>query len=467
MATLVIEPERAQVYMPNPERFTYKTQKGLSRRVVEEISWQKDEPDWMRQRRLRAYEIFEKKPLPTWGPDLSGLNFDEITFYVRAEDLKTRRWEDVPEDIRRTYERIGIPEAERKFLAGVVAQYESENFYENLKKDFEAKGIIFCGTDTAVQKYPDLVKEYFMTRCVPPSDNKFAALHGAVWSGGSFVYVTEGVHVDIPLQAYFRMNSEQFGQFEHTLIIVERGASVSYIEGCTAPLYSTSSLHSAVVEIFVKEGARARYTTVQNWAKNVYNLNTKRSLVLGEGATMEWVGGSMGSGVTMLYPCSILRGKGSRADHLNIAFAGRGQHKDTGAKVIHVAPYTTSTIVSKSISKDGGWTGYRGLVRIHEGAVGAKVNVRCDALLLDEISRSDTLPYMQIHQNKVSIGHEATVGRVSDEQLFYLMSRGLTESEAMAMIVSGFIEPVTKELPMEYAVELNRLIQLEMEGSVG
>ncbi len=441
--------------------------RGLTREVVEEISWRKNEPEWMRGRRLEAYEVFERMPMPTWGPDLSGLNLSEIVFYTPPAAVRARRWEDVPADIRRVYDKIGIPQAEQKFLAGVVAVRDQEPVYENLKRQFAALGIIFTSMDTAVAEYPDLVQEYFMKRNVPIHDNKFAALHGAVWSGGSFLYVPAGVKLDMPLQAYFRIEGAQAGTFEHTLIIAEPDSQIHYVEGCTAQQYSLNALHAAVVEVFVKDRARARYTTVQNWSKDVYNLNTKRALVLGEEATMEWVGGSLGSGVTMLYPSSYLLGRGSHADHLNISVAGHGQRKDTGAKVVHVAPRTTSRVVAKSISMDGGWTSYRGLVRVTPAAVGAKVNVRCDALMLDDRSRSDTWPDMQVNQSDVTVEHEATVGRISEEQLLYLMSRGIKEADARAMIVNGFIEPVTKELPMEYAVELNRLIQLEVSGDVG
>ena len=457
---------KEDIYQPDPEHFTFQTGKGLSEDVVRAISRAKDEPEWMLDFRLKSYHHFMGKPIPTWGPDLSALNFDEITFYARTEAQTARTWEEVPEEIKRTYERIGIPQAEQRFLAGVVAQYESESIYENLKRPYENLGIIFTSLDTAVKEYPDLVRRYFMTKCVPPQDNKFAALHGAVWSGGSFVYVPAGIQVPIPLQAYFRMNAAQMGQFEHTLIIAEEGSSVHYIEGCTAPQYSLNSLHSAVVEIYVGESAKVRYTTIQNWSKDVWNLNTKRAVVETDGV-MEWVGGSMGSGVTMLYPGSVLLGKGARADHLNISLAGTGQRKDTGARVIHVAPHTTSRIVSKSISVGGGWGGFRGQVQIGKDAIGSKASVRCDALILDDHSRSDTWPDLQIHQAETAVSHEATVGKVSEEQLFYLMSRGLKETEAMAMIVSGFIEPVSRELPMEYAVELNRLLTMEMEDAVG
>ncbi len=444
----------------------WKMGKGLSRSLVEEISWQKDEPTWMREKRLKSFEIFESKPMPNWGPDLSDLDFDKLTFYTPPGSKKTRNWDDVPAEVKETYEKLGIPEAERKYLAGVVAVYDNESVYEGIKEEYTKLGILFCGMDTAVKDYPDMVKQYFMTKCVPPTDNKFAALHGAVWSGGSFMWVPPNTHVDLPLQAYFRMEGKEEGTFEHTMLIVEEGSNAQYIEGCTAQQYSTNSLHSAVVEIFIKPHARGRYTTVQNWSSDVYNLNTKRALVEEEGR-MEWVGGSMGSKVTMLYPASYLIGKGASADHLNIAFANKGQHKDGGAKVIHAAPYTSSNILAKSVAKDGGHAGFRGLVRVAHGAIGAKVKVRCDGLLMDEFSKNDTFPTIQLHQNNVQIEHEARVGRVSEEQIFYLMSRGLTEGEAMAMIVNGFIEPVTKQLPMEYALELNRLVALEMEGSIG
>ncbi len=450
----------------NKERSVVRPKKGITREIVELISKEKNEPDWMRDKRLAAFEIFMKKPMPTWGADLSGLDFDEITFYLKADYGKYDSWKDVPKDVKTTFEKLGIPQAERKFLAGVVGQYESEGFYQNLMKKYSKQGVIFCDTDTAVQKYPEILKEYFMTRCVSIADHKFASLHGAVWSGGSFVYVPAGVKVDLPLQTYFRMNAKNYGQFEHTLIVAEEGSDVHYIEGCTAPKYSSTSMHSAVVEIFVKKNAHVRYTTVQNWSTDVYNLNTKRAIVE-EGGFVEWVGGSMGSGVTMLYPASMLIGRGARADHLNIAVGGPNQYKDTGAKVFHGAPDTTSTVVSKSIVFGGGETVYRGLLRVAKGAVNSKAHVQCDALMLDDISKSDTVPTMEVFEDQVSVGHEATVGRISEEMLFYLQSRGLTEAEAMAMVVRGFVEPVVKKLPLEYAVELNRLIELEMEGSIG
>jgi len=449
----------------DPEQYVFKARKGLDREVVEQISWIKNEPDWMREFRLKALEYFQRRPMPTWGADLSELNFDEIVYYIKPTERKGSSWDELPEHIRRTFDRLGIPEAERRFLAGVGAQYESEVVYHSLREELKRLGVIFCDMDTAVREYPDLVKQYFGT-IVPPNDNKFAALNSAVWSGGSFVYVPEGVRVEVPLQAYFRINAENVGQFERTLIIVEPGAYVHYVEGCTAPIYSAASLHSAVVEIIVKEGARCRYTTIQNWSKNVYNLVTKRAAAYRD-ATMEWVDGNLGSKVTMKYPAVWLMEPGARGEVLSVAFAGEGQHQDAGGKMVHVAPYTSSQIISKSISKGTGRASYRGLVKVHRGAHHVRANVVCDALLLDEQSRTDTYPYMEIEEEQVSIGHEATVSKVAEEQLFYLQSRGLTEAEAMSMIVNGFIEPITKELPLEYAVELNRLIALEMEGSVG
>jgi Fe-S cluster assembly protein SufB len=449
----------------DPEQYVFKARMGLDREVVEQISWIKNEPEWMREFRLKALEYFLRRPMPTWGADLSELNFDEIVYYIKPTERQGTSWEELPEHIRRTFDRLGIPEAERRFLAGVGAQYESEVVYHSLREELKRLGVIFCDMDTAVREYPDLVKQYFGT-IVPPNDNKFAALNSAVWSGGSFVYVPEGVRVDVPLQAYFRINAENVGQFERTLIIVEPGAYVHYVEGCTAPIYSVASLHSAVVEIIVKEGARCRYTTIQNWSKNVYNLVTKRAAAYRD-ATMEWVDGNLGSKVTMKYPAVWLMEPGARGEVLSVAFAGDGQHQDAGGKMVHVAPYTSSQIISKSISRGTGRASYRGLVKVHRGAHHVRANVVCDALLLDEQSRTDTYPYMEIEEEQVSIGHEATVSKVAEEQLFYLQSRGLTEAEAMSMIVNGFIEPITKELPLEYAVELNRLIALEMEGSVG
>jgi Fe-S cluster assembly protein SufB len=447
--------------------YVYKAEKGLNRRVVEMISHFKGEPDWMRQFRLRALEIFLKKPMPTWGNTqlLNEIDFDDIYYYIKPAEKQGRTWDEVPEQIKNTFEKLGIPEAERKFLAGVSAQYESEVVYHSIREDLERQGVIFMDMDSGLREYPDLVRRWF-GKVIPPADNKFAALNSAVWSGGSFIYVPPGVHVEIPLQAYFRINAENMGQFERTLIIADEGSRVHYIEGCTAPIYSTDSLHSAVVELVALKGAHIRYTTVQNWSKNVYNLVTKRAIAY-EDATVEWVDGNLGSKLTMKYPSVYMVGKGARGDILSVAFAGPGQHQDAGAKVVHAAPYTTSTVVSKSISKGGGRTTYRGLVQVDEGAVGVKCNVRCDALLLDEFSRSDTYPTMNVKEDDVRIEHEATVSKVGEEQLFYLMSRGLSEQEATTMIINGFFEPFAKELPLEYAVELNRLIALEMEGSVG
>ncbi|MCE5269916.1 Fe-S cluster assembly protein SufB [bacterium] len=449
----------------DPEQYVFKPKRGLSREVVEEISFMKSEPEWMRAFRLKALERFVTKPMPTWGADLSGIDFQNIFYFLRATDKPGRSWEEVPDAIKRTFDRLGIPEAERKHLAGVSAQYESEVVYHRMQESLEKQGVLFSDMDTALKKYPDIVKKYFAT-VIPMGDNKLAALNSAVWSGGSFIYVPPGVRVDVPLQAYFRINAENMGQFERTLIIADEGSYVHYVEGCTAPVYSGESLHSAVVELIALPHARIRYTTIQNWSNNVYNLVTKRA-VAEEGAVVEWVDGNLGSKVTMKYPSVILKGRKAHGEVLSLAFAGAGQQQDTGAKMIHLAPETSSLIVSKSISKDGGRTSYRGLVKVEKGARGVKSNVRCDALLIDDHSRSDTYPYMNINEEEVEIGHEATVARIGDEQLFYLMSRGLSEEEAGAMIVRGFIEPITKQLPMEYAVELNRLIELQMEGSVG
>lgn len=448
-----------------PEFSVFKTPRGLSREVVEAISHFKNEPDWMRHFRLNSLMTFEQKMVPTWGADLSGIDFDNLYYYISPSEKKFRDWEDVPQDIKDTYDKIGIPQAERKFLAGVGAQYDSEVIYHNLKKKWEDQGVIFVDTDTAVQKYPDLVRQYFGT-IIPAADNKFAALNSAVWSGGSFVYVPAGVHVTIPLQAYFRINAANMGQFERTLIIAEEGSYVHYVEGCTAPIYTTDSLHSAVVEIIVKKGARVRYTTIQNWSSNVYNLVTKRMLVEEEGFG-EWIDGNIGSKITMKYPSVILAGKGAKGEVLSLAFAGKDQHQDTGGKAIHLAPYTTSTITAKSVSVSGGRSSYRGMVKIINGAKGSKSFVRCDALLLDELSRSDTYPTNIVNEEDVTLGHEASVSKIGEQQLFYLMSRGLSEAQATSLVVNGFIEPIVKELPLEYAVELNRLINLSMEGSVG
>ncbi|MCX8197771.1 MAG: Fe-S cluster assembly protein SufB [Candidatus Micrarchaeota archaeon] len=447
----------------------YKAKKeGLSEELIDEISDVKGEPDWMREHRKRCFKIFQRKPLPSWGPDLSGLDFSAITGFVRpkGKEHQPNSWDEVPQEIKDTFERLGIPEAERKFLAGVGAQYDSEVLYKSLRKSISELGVIFTDMDTALKDYPELVRKHFMTRCVPPEDNKFAALHGAFWSGGSFVYVPAGVKVPTPLQIYFMMNYPGFGQFEHTLIIAEEGAQVQYIEGCSAPHYTKDSLHSAVVEIFAGKGSRVRYTSIQNWSRNVYNLNTKRAIVE-EGAVMEWVSGTLGSGVSMIYPCSILAGRGARAEHLSIALAGEGQIKDTGAKVFHMAPQTSSKILSKSICKKGGVVRYRGMLYVAPGCSGVKANVRCDSIISDSKSKAETVPVMDIRSKDAQIGHEASVGRISEEQLFYLMSRGIDAEEALALIVRGFIEPIVKELPLEYAVEMNRLIEMEMEGSVG
>ena len=440
--------------------------RGLDEQVVREISAIKGEPEWMLAKRLKAYEIFERKPMPTWGVDLSELDMDSVKYYVRATDRPANSWDDLPEDIKNTYDRIGIPEAEReRLVAGVAAQYESEVVYHQIREDLERQGVIFVDTDTAVREYPELVREYFGS-VIPAGDNKFAALNTAVWSGGSFIYVPKGVHVEIPLQAYFRINTENMGQFERTLIIADEDSYVHYVEGCTAPIYSTDSLHSAIVEIIVKKNARVRYTTIQNWSNNVWNLVTQRA-TCAEGATMEWIDGNIGSKRNMKYPAVYLMGPHARGEALSIAFAGAGQHQDTGAKMVHMAPHTSSHIVSKSVARHGGRSGYRGLVQVMKNARHSKSNVLCDALLVDEISRSDTYPYVDVRTDDVEMGHEATVSKVSADQLFYLMQRGLTETEAMATIVRGFVEPIARELPMEYALELNRLIELQMENSVG
>ncbi len=457
--------EEYQYGFHDEEKAVFKAERGLNHAVIDQISDRKQEPQWMREFRHAALDIFLSKPMPNWGADLSGIDFDEIYYYLKPSEGAGKSWEEVPENIKRTFDRLGIPEAERKFLAGVGAQYDSEVVYHSLKAEWEKIGVIFLDMDTGLREHEDIVREYFAT-VIPAADNKFAALNSAVWSGGSFVYVPKGVHVDIPLQAYFRINAENMGQFERTLIIVEEGASVHYVEGCTAPIYSSNSLHSAVVEIIVKKGARCRYTTIQNWSTDVYNLVTKRSIAE-EGATMEWIDGNLGSKVTMKYPAVYMLGPKAHGEILSIAFAGRGQHQDAGGKVVHGAPYTSSKIVSKSISKNGGRASYRGLLRVAKGAHHSKSNVVCDALLLDESSRSDTYPYIEIEEDNVSVGHEASVSKIGEEQLFYLQSRGIGEDEAAAMIVGGFIEPLVKELPMEYAVEMNRLIQLQMEGSVG
>ena len=440
--------------------------RGINEDVVRDISRRKNEPEWMLERRLKALKLFEKKPMPDWGSDLSGIDFQNIKYFVRSTEAQAATWDDLPDDIKNTYDKLGIPEAEKqRLVSGVAAQYESEVVYHKIREDLEEQGVLFLDTDTALREQPELFREYFGS-VIPAGDNKFAALNTAVWSGGSFIYVPKGVNVEIPLQAYFRINTENMGQFERTLMIIDEGAYVHYVEGCTAPIYKTDSLHSAVVENIVKKNARCRYTTIQNWSNNVYNLVTKRA-VAHEGATMEWVDGNIGSKVTMKYPAVWMTGEHAKGEVMSIAFAGEGQHQDAGAKMVHAAPHTSSTIVSKSVARGGGRTSYRGLVQIDEGAYGSRSTVKCDALLVDTISRSDTYPYVDVREDDVSMGHEATVSRVSDDQLFYLMSRGLSEDEAMAMVVRGFVEPIARELPMEYALELNRLIELQMEGAVG
>src|SRR5450432_318079 len=445
--------------------YAFKAKKGLNREVVAQISEMKNEPQWMRDFRLKSLETFEKKPMPTWGADLSHIDFNDIFYYVKASAGNETSWDEVPADIKYTFDRLGIPESEQKFLAGSGAQFESEVVYHSIRKDLEDKGVIFTDTDSALRDYPDLFREYFGT-IIPYTDNKFAALNSAVWSGGSFIYVPKGIHVEMPLQAYFRINTKNMGQFERTLIIVDEGAFVHYVEGCTTPIYSSDSLHSAVVEIVVKKGARARYTTIQNWSNNVYNLVTKRAMAY-EHATMEWVDANLGSKLTMKYPAVYLMGEGAHGEVLSVAFAGKGQHQDAGGKIVHGAPHTTSQIISKSISMHGGRASYRGLLKVYEGAYDSKSNVVCDALLMDEDSRTDTYPSIEIDEKDVTIGHEASVSKVGEDQLFYLTSRGITQEQANAMVVSGFIEPIAKELPAEYSIELYRLVQLQMEGSVG
>ncbi len=462
-----IEIDRSVYNHHDSVRYSYKSKPGLTKEIVEEISAQKKEPGWMLQKRLKAFEIFQKLPMPNWGPSLKDLDLSNITYFQKADAKKNaNKWEDVPEEIKKTFERLGIPEAERKALAGAGTQYESEVVYHNLRKEWEEKGVIFSDCDVALQEHPGLVKKYFMTSCVPATLHKFAALHAAAWSGGTFIYVPPNVKVSMPLQAYFRMNAERGGQFEHTLIIADKGAGVQYIEGCSAPQYASNSLHAGCVEIYVMEGARVRYSSIENWSKNTYNLNTKRAIVQKNGV-IEWINGNMGSKVTMLYPASVLAGENAKSDFIGIAFAGKGQNQDTGTKVYHLVPNTTSTIQSKSISKDGGITSYRGLLHIKKGAANCKSHVRCDALMVDNLSKSNTLPYMDVREKEVELGHEATVGKISGDQVFYLMSRGIKEQTARQMIVSGFIEPVVRALPLEYAVELNRLIEMEMEGSLG
>jgi Fe-S cluster assembly protein SufB len=457
---------RYQFGWADPDAAGESARRGLSEEVVRDISAKKSEPQWMLDLRLKGLKLFRKKPMPTWGSDLNGIDFENIKYFVRSTEKQASSWEELPEDIKNTYDKLGIPEAEKqRLVSGVAAQYESEVVYHQIREDLEEQGVIFLDTDTALREHEDLFKEYFGS-VIPVGDNKFAALNTAVWSGGSFIYVPKGVHVDIPLQAYFRINTENMGQFERTLIIADEDSYVHYVEGCTAPIYSSDSLHSAVVEIIVKKNARVRYTTIQNWSNNVYNLVTKRAAAH-EGATMEWVDGNIGSKVTMKYPAVWLLGEHAKGETLSVAFAGEGQHQDAGAKMVHAAPHTSSTIVSKSVARGGGRTSYRGLVQVLEGSHHSRSTVKCDALLVDTISRSDTYPYVDVREDDVAMGHEATVSKVSEDQLFYLMSRGLTEDEAMAMIVRGFVEPIARELPMEYALELNRLIELQMEGAVG
>ena len=447
------------------EDYVFKPKRGLSEEMVRDMSWMKGEADWVRDFRLKSLKHFEKRPMPNWGGDMSGIYFDDIYYYIKPTANQVDAWDDLPDSVKQTYEKLGIPEAERKYLAGVTAQYESEVVYHRNREDLEKQGVIFCDMDTAVREHPDIVRKWF-GKVIPPNDNKFASLNSATWSGGSFIYVPENVKVDLPLQAYFRINAENMGQFERTLIIADKGSQVHYIEGCSAPVYTSDSLHSAVVEIVVGEAARVTYTTIQNWSNNVYNLVTKRARVEAEGH-MEWIDGNIGSRLTMKYPGVVMVGPKASGEVLSVAYAGPGQHQDAGAKMIHAAPETTSTIISKSISKDGGRTSYRGLVHVDPGATNSKSFVRCDALILDDESRSDTYPYMEVGEQDAEIGHEATVSKVGDEQLFYLMSRGLSEEQAMGMIVNGFIEPITRTLPMEYAVEWSRLIELQMEGAVG
>jgi len=449
----------------DPENYVFRSRKGLDREVVENISFRKGEPPWMLEYRLRALEHFQKRPMPNWGADLAKLDLDDIYYYIKPSNSEGKTWEDVPDAIKKTFDRLGVPEAERKFLAGLGAQYESEMVYHSIQDHLAKLGVIFVSIEDGLKKYPDLFREYFGT-VIPIEDNKFAALNSAVWSGGSFVYVPKGVKVELPLQAYFRLNEANIGQFERTIIVADEGAQVHYVEGCTAPQYTTDSLHSGVIEIIVKKHARVRYTTIQNWSTNVYNLVTQRAMVY-EGGTMEWVDSNLGSKVTMKYPSCYLMEPGAHGEILSMAFAGPGQYQDTGGKMVHFAPNTSSKITSKSISKGGGRTSFRGLLKVYKGAHNVRSNAVCDALLLDPKSRSDTYPYIEIDEDDVTIGHEATVSKVGEEQLFYLMSRGLSEEQATTMVVSGFIEPLVKELPMEFAVEMNRLIQLQMEGSVG
>ncbi len=466
MATENLEMDYSKYdFKDSTEMYVHLSKKGLSKEVIKEISKLKNEPQWMLDFRLRAYDVFMKKPMPNWGPDLSSIDFQNIYYYAKASEKTEKSWDDVPAEVKKTFDKLGIPEAEKKFLAGVGAQYESEVVYHNLREDLAKKGVIFLDTDTALKEHPEIFKKYF-GKVIPPEDNKFAALNSAVWSGGSFIYIPPGVKVDMPLQAYFRINAENIGQFERTLIIADEGSEVHYIEGCTAPVYSSESLHSAVVELIAHKDAKLRYTTIQNWSSDVYNLVTKRAYAY-EGATVEWIDGNIGSKITMKYPGIYLLEPRAHGETLSIAFAGKGQHQDTGAKMVHLAPNTTSRITSKSVSRLNGRTTYRGLLHVAKGATNVKASVRCDALLLDDKSKTDTYPYMEINQEDATVTHEATVGKIGDEQIFYLMTRGFSEEEALTLIVNGFMEPFTKELPMEYAVELNRLIKLEMDDSVG
>ena len=463
--TYIEELERGIYDVKNEDSFSFKADKGLTRDIIETISKEKNEPDWMKDFRLKSLEIYNKLDLPTWGPSLHELDMDNIVTYVRPKTNMKGTWEEVPDDIKKTFDLLGIPEAEKTSLAGVGAQYDSEVVYHSIREDLVKQGVVYTDMDTAIKEHEDMVKEYFM-KCVPPSDHKFVALHGAVWSGGSFVYVPKGVEVSIPLQSYFRLNSPGAGQFEHTLIIVDEGAKLHFIEGCSAPKYNVTNLHAGCVELFVKEGATLRYSTIENWSKNMLNLNTKRALVDKNG-TIEWVSGSFGSKISMLYPMSVLRGQGARAEFTGVSFAGKGQHLDTGAKVIHAAPYTSSTINSKSISRNGGEAIYRGVVKVTPNAHHSKSNVSCESLMLDNLSKSDTIPVIDLGNDNVEIGHEAKIGKISDEAIFYLMSRGISENEAKAMIVRGFVDPISKELPLEYAVEMNNLIKIELEGTIG
>jgi Fe-S cluster assembly protein SufB len=463
--TYIEDLDRGIYDVKNEFKYSFKTESGLTPQIVMEISKEKNEPKWMADFRLKALDTFNNLELPPWGPNLDDLHMENIVAYVKPNTEMKGSWEEVPEDIKKTFDLLGIPQAERTSLAGVGAQYDSEVVYHSIREDLVKQGVVYTDMETAIRDYEDIVKQYFMT-CVPPSDHKFAALHGAVWSGGSFVYVPEGVQVDIPLQSYFRLNAPGAGQFEHTLIIVEKGAKLHFIEGCSAPKYNVNNLHAGCVELFVKEGATLRYSTIENWSKNMYNLNTKRAIVEKDG-TIEWVSGSFGSKVSMLYPMSILKGERARAEFTGITFAGKGQHLDTGAKVIHAAPYTTSTINSKSISKDGGVALYRGALRVAPNAHHVKSTVTCESLMLDNKSKSDTIPVIDLMNDEVDIGHEAKIGRISDDAIFYLMTRGISEEEAKAMIVRGFVEPIAKELPLEYAVEMNNLIKIELEGTIG